>query len=110
MAAIAAATKSYIVSPSDGWVEIVTGAVTPINFLRMSAYPHTHPFEVYVGASAPAATAAGIQVCHHAFKVYDQTNGISSLVYVRVRNPGNQTSGAKGGVRIDVYSEGGVLQ
>ena len=46
MAAIAAATKSYIIAPGDGWVEIVTGASTPINFLRISAYPHTHPFRL----------------------------------------------------------------
>lgn len=110
MAAIAANTKSYIIAPGDGWVEIVTGASTPINFLRISAYPHTHPIQVATGASAPAAGVPGITVCHHPFKVYDATNGISSLFWVKVNNPGNQVSGSKGGVRVDVYSEGGVLQ
>lgn len=106
MAAIAAAHKSYFVGPQDGWVKIVTGASTPINFLRMSAYPHTHPFQVGIGASAPTDT--GITVCHHPFKVYDATNGISSIFWVKVNNPSNQTSTGK--MRIDVYSEGGVLQ
>jgi len=110
MAAIAANTKSFIVSPSDGWVEIVTGAVTPINFLRISAYPHTHPIQVATGATAPAAGVSGITVCHHPFKVYDATNGISSIFWVKTTNPGNQKSGLKEGVRVDVYSEGGVLQ
>lgn len=106
MAAIAANTKSYFVGAQDGWVEIVTGAVTPINFLRMSAYPHTHQFQVATGATAPAAGVSGVAVCHHPFKVYDTTNGISSVFWVRVTNPGNMA----GKVRIDVYSEGGVLQ
>lgn len=106
MAAIAAATKSYFIGPADGWVEIVTGAATPINFLRISAYPHTHPIQVAISASAPALTVPGVTVCHHPFKVYDATNGISSLFWVKVNNPGNQS----GKVRVDVYSEGGVLQ
>ncbi len=216
MAAIAANTKNYFVGPQDGWVEIVTGASTPVNFLRVSAYPHTHPFQIATGSSAPtsaptkstgtftfattgpiatqtitigteiytfaasrtvpftvavgadfhaaatnftaavnsdstlvkavdasdvvtltsipegtqanyalATTASnttrsgalmtggtdinmGITVCHHPFKVYDATNGISSLFWVKVNNPANQTSAGR--LRIDVYSEGGVLQ
>lgn len=105
MAAIAANTKSYTILPSAGWTQIVTGASTPINFLRMSGYPHTHPFQVATGSSKPALTIPGITVCHTPFKVFDATNGISSIFWVKVNNPGNQD----GGVRIDVYSEGGVL-
>ncbi len=216
MAAIAANTKSYFIGPQDGWVEIVTGASTPINFLRLSAYPHTHPFQVATGASAPITAPAagtgtftfsttgptdgqtiqigsetytfhatrtvaftvalgadfhaaatnftaavnsdstlvtasdttdvvtvtsilkgtqgnyalatngtnvaksgtamtggadvpsGITVCHHPFKVYDVTNGISSLFWVKVNNTSNQNPTGK--MRLDVYSEGGVLQ
>lgn len=110
MAAIAAKTKRYTVSPADGWVELVTGAATPINYLRISGYPHTHPFQLYVGASAPAITEPGITICHIPFEMHDDTNGVSSLFFVKVNNPGNQNSGSNGGVRIDVYSEGGVLQ
>lgn len=105
MAAIAAATKSYNVKPADGWTQIVTGASTPINQLRISAYPHTHPIQVAAASSKPALTVSGITVCHHPFKVQDATNGINAIFYVRVVNPGNQG----GNVRIDVYSEGGVL-
>lgn len=105
MAAIAAATKSYFVGPQDGWVELVAGS-TPINFLRISAYPHTHPIQIASASSKPALTISGVTVCHHPFKIHDAFNGISSNFYVKVNNPGNQT----GKVRIDVYSEGGVLQ
>lgn len=106
MAAVAANTKTYTILPSAGWTQIVTGAATPIDFLRISGDPHTHPFFVFAGATAPAATVRGVKVCHNAFKVYDQVNGISSIFYVRVGpNPSNQS----GGVLIDVYSEGGVL-
>lgn len=106
MAAVAAAHKSYKIGPQDGWVKIVTGAVTPINFLRFSSYPHTHPFQVGLGASAP--TDNGITVCHHPFEVYSDTNGISSIFWVKVNNPSNQTP--TGQARIDVYAQGGVLQ
>lgn len=103
MAAVAAAHKSYFVGPQDGWVKIVAGTT---NFLRISAYPHTHPFQVGLGSSAPTDT--GITVCHHPFKVYDATNGISGNFWVKVNNPSNQTS--VGRMRLDVYCEGGTLQ
>lgn len=102
MAAIAANTKSYLIGPEDGWTLISSGTT---NFIRMSAYPHTHPFQVAVASSKPANTVPGVQVCHNPFKVYDQTNGISSSFYVKVTTPGNQS----GKTRIDVYCEGGTL-
>lgn len=105
MTAIAAASKSYFVGPADGWTQIVTGASTPINYLRISVYPHTHPIQVAAAASKPAASIPGITVCHNPFQVHDDTNGINAIFYVKVNNPSNQS----GKVRIDVYSEGGVL-
>lgn len=105
MTAIVAATKSYNIAPADGWTQIITGASTSINFLRISAYPHTHPIQVAAASSKPALTVPGVTVCHHPFKVYDATNGINAIFYVKVNNPGNQG----GKVRIDVYAEGGVL-
>lgn len=106
MTAVAAASKSYFVGPGDGWTQIVSGASTPINFLRISAYPHTHPIQVAAASSAPASTVPGITVCHNPFHVHDDTNGINAIFYVKVNNPGNQGGGR---VRIDVFSEGGVL-
>lgn len=105
MTAIAPATKSYFIGPSDGWTKIITGTTTNIAFIRISAYPHTHPIQVAVGSSAPDATISGITVCHHPFKVYDVTNLLNTNFYVKVNNPGNQG----GKVRVDVYAEGGVL-
>lgn len=110
MAAVAANTKNYYIGPQDGWVEIVTGAVTPINYLRISAIPHTKPFFVFAGASPPSAATIGIQVCHHEFCMHDDTNGVSSLFYVRLTNPTQDSRNHDGRTRIDVYSEGGVLQ
>jgi hypothetical protein len=106
MAGVAAATKSYFVGPQDGWVEIVTGAVTAINYLRVSAYPHTHPFQIAASATKPAATVTGVTVCHKEFTMHDDNLGVAALFWVKVNNPGNQS----GRIRIDVYSEGGVLQ
>lgn len=105
MVAIAAATKSYFVGPQDGWVEIVSGTT---NFIRISGYPHTHPFQVAVASSLPALTIPGITVCHHPFKVFDPSAlGISGNFYIKVNNPANQNNAGR--VRIDVYCEGGTL-
>lgn len=104
MAAILATTKSFSIGVDDGWTQIITGAATPINFLRVSAYPHTHPFQIAAAASKPT-TAPGVNVCHDPFKVYSDTNGISSIFWIKVNSPGNQN----GKVRIDVYAQGGVL-
>lgn len=106
MAAIVAASKSYFIGPQDGWTLIVSGTT---NFIRISGYPHTHPFQVAVASSTPALTVPGITVCHHPFKVYDFTasQGISGNFYIKVNNPANQTSTGK--LRIDVYCEGGTL-
>lgn len=107
MVAVVANTKTYLVKPADGWTLISTGATTLVNFFRASADPHTHPFFVYVGPTAPAASVRGIKVCHKPFVFHDDTNGTSSNFYVRLTgtNPGNQ----QGGIYIDVLSEGGVL-
>lgn len=102
MTAVVAASKSYFVGPGDGWTQIVTGTT---NYLRVSAYPHTHPFQIAAASSKPAVTVPGITVCHKEFAVHDDTNGINATFFVKVNNPGNQS----GKVRIDVYSEGGTL-
>lgn len=43
-------TNSYV-GPQDGWVEIAATAAT---FIRTSAYPHTHPYQLFFGSSAPS--------------------------------------------------------
>lgn len=43
-------TNTFI-GPSDGWVQVAATAAT---FLRVSAFPHTHPFYLYFGTSAPS--------------------------------------------------------
>lgn len=44
-------TANTYVGPQDGWVQIAATAAT---FIRVSAYPHTHPFQVFFGSSAPS--------------------------------------------------------
>ncbi len=48
-------TNTYI-GPNDGWTQVAATAAT---FLRVSAYPHTHPFQIYFGASAPSLVPTG---------------------------------------------------
>lgn len=105
MAGVVAATKSYFIGPADGWTQIVSGASTAINYLRVSAYPHTHPFQLAAASSKPVATIPGITVCHIPFEMHDDNLGVNAIFYIKVNNPGNQG----GKIRIDVYSEGGVL-
>lgn len=99
------ANKSYNVKPADGWTQVLTtGAKATV---RISGYPHTHPFDIWSGPTgAPTATSPGVTVCHHPFEVFNALSGGNiEAFYVRVRNPGDQS----GGVRIDVYTDGGTL-
>lgn len=48
-------TTNYIISPSDGWVQIATAGAT---FTRVSAHPHTHPYYIFEGSAAPSLTAS----------------------------------------------------
>lgn len=52
-----AGTKNYYIGPSDGWEEVIAGSSTAITFLRISGYPHTHPYYLYSGSSAPSLVA-----------------------------------------------------
>lgn len=112
MAGSVSHTKSYFVGPQDGWVEILDASTTIMQFLRISATPHTHPFYVYSGSSAPVlGTDIGVFVCHHPFKVANYSlAGNGSKFYVRTVNnvPNSQQSNGK--LRLDVYADGGVLQ
>lgn len=45
-------TTNYYIAPSDGWVQI-SSTVAGL-FLRVSGFPHTHPYNLYFGASAPS--------------------------------------------------------
>lgn len=47
-------TSNTYIGPEDGWVQI---ADSP-KFVRVSGFPHTHPYYVYAGAAAPANNVA----------------------------------------------------
>lgn len=47
-------TANTFVGPQDGWVSV---AVTAATFIRVSGYPHTHPYQLFFGASAPSLAA-----------------------------------------------------
>lgn len=73
-------TNTYI-GPSDGWVQI---AATASTFLRVSAYPHTHPFYLYFGTSAPALTptnGSGTVTFSTGVPVAGQTTTVGTEVY-----------------------------
>lgn len=44
------ATANFYITPADGWVQIADAP----DFIRTSGFPHTHPYYIYAGASAPS--------------------------------------------------------
>lgn len=46
-------TANVYIGPNDGWVQV---ANTPA-FVRVSGFPHTHPYYLAAGSSAPTLTA-----------------------------------------------------
>lgn len=107
------ATKSYFIGPEDGWVKVINSGHA--YSVRISAYPHTHPFYVFGDPTAtPQSQAAiGIQVCHKPFKVENSggtaTGGNTDAFWIKVPNPGNAFTGQNGRIRIDVYVDQGSL-
>lgn len=47
-------TTNTFVGTQDGWVQIANAPA----FVRVTAFPATHPYYLYAGASAPSLTAA----------------------------------------------------
>lgn len=54
------ATKNYFIGPQDGWVQIHAAGTGSSAFhdIRISAYPHTHPFFVFGDSSATPSNVA----------------------------------------------------
>jgi hypothetical protein len=103
------ATKSYQVGPQDGWFKIVTAGL--LASLRVSVFPHTHPFFIYGDPTAtPSLTADnGVLVCHHPFKITAGDRKNADAFFVRIKNPLPGSTAKDGRVRIDVYTDGGTL-
>lgn len=47
---MATTTTNFLIGPSDGWVQI---AATAAAFIRVSGFPHTHPYYLSFSTSAP---------------------------------------------------------
>lgn len=104
------ATKTYYIGPQDGWFNIAS--VTTKASIRISAFPHTHPFFVFADTTAtPSLTAdAGVMVCHHPFEVQNfQTAGNVEKFYIRVQTPYAGSKNNDGKLRIDVHCDGAAL-
>ena len=73
-------STNYYIAPSDGWVQI---APTATKFLRVSGYPHTHPYQLYFGSAAPSLlpTQATGTVTFSGLPTAGQTVTIGSEVY-----------------------------
>lgn len=74
-----ATTNNYI-AVSDGWVQI---ADSP-KFLRVSGYPHTHPFYLFSGSAAPSlvpTSATGTMTFATTGPVANDTITIGAEVY-----------------------------
>lgn len=97
-----ASTTNFYIKPTDGtngWVQVASNT----NFVRISAYPHTHPFLVWYGSSLPTAGSdqVGIRVCHKPFWV---NVAASANFWVKVPNPAASTAKADGSLRVDVLA------
>lgn len=71
---------NFYLSPADGWTQI---ADSP-KFVRVSGYPHTHPYYVYAGASAPSlvpTAATGTLTFAVGVPIADETVTIGAEVY-----------------------------
>lgn len=103
-------TKSYFVGPEDGWVAILDSTTTNMTYLRLSAVPHSAPFLLYSGPTAPTATSTGVLSCHRPLELYNNGSNNASKFYVKVPTSVNGSQRGDGKLRIDVYADGGVLQ
>ena len=73
-------TNNFYIGESDGWVQI---ADTPKQ-IRVSGYPHSHPYYLYAGTSAPSlvgTAATGTITIAGGVPVANQTVTIGSEVY-----------------------------
>lgn len=102
------ATKNYAIGPQDGWTKVIaTGLAASV---RISVFPHTHPFYVFGDPSAtPSAATTGVLVCHHPFKITAGDRKDADAYWVRIVNPHAGSSSGNGRVRVDVYTDGGTL-
>lgn len=95
-------TSNFWVGPQDDWVQVVTG---PTNQIRITGVPHTHPFQVYGGSSAPTAADTGITVCHKPFHL--NVAGNADSFYVKLINEVPNAKQMDGRLRLDVYIQPG---
>jgi hypothetical protein len=75
-------TANFYIGVDDGWVELSSAT----DFVRVSGHPHSHPFYVYAGASAPSLTAAAAtgEVVFAGLPAADDTVTIGTEVYTFV--------------------------
>lgn len=78
---MATVTANTYIGPQDGWVQISATAAT---YIRTSAYPHTHQYQVYFGSSAPSLApvqGSGTVTFSTGVPVAGQTTTIGTEVY-----------------------------
>lgn len=72
-------TSNFYIAENDGWVEIADAPTE----VRVSGFPHTHPYYLYAGTSAPSLNpvAASGTITISGLPVADETVTIGSEVY-----------------------------
>lgn len=89
-------TSNYNIGESDGWVQI---AAAPTE-VRVTGYPHSHPYYLFASAAPPTSSDIGILACHHPFQT---TNKMTDNLYARVVNPVPNSKNMDGKLRLDVF-------
>jgi len=93
-------TANTYIYPSDGWTLIAT---TPA-FIRVTAFPHTHPYYIAAASSTPASTVIGTLICHKPFWMNVATG---ENIYARTANPVPNSSTRDGKLRLDIITVAG---
>lgn len=90
-------TENIYIGTGDGWVEVASANTE----VRVSGFPHSHPYYLWADSAPPTATDEGILMCHHPFQT---TNPMTDTLYARIVNPVPNAKNNDGKIRLDIFT------